>query len=1207
MPAAEGPPQEEAQRALKLAEETGQKVEVESERGERTSVFANPDGFSFTLEHHSVPVRVAEPGGGWQSPDATLERRADGTIGPRASSARMAFSGGADEAPLARISEGGRSLELDWKGELPTPILDGASAVYREVLPGVDLKLTATAESFQQVFVVKTPQAAANPALEELTFDLKTEGLTVRKGATGNLVAVDGGGRTVFRSPPARMWDSAGTDGTAVGKTSLDSATPGSGVATRPRQVSASGDGPAVSGDPSEQAASGTSLEPGQGDNVTRMDVKVTGNALLVVPDADMLTTTPADAFPVFIDPTVTWGESERTLLRSDGYESYGWGNGSDNNGQGVGKCGSWNGYYCGPGYVQRLYFEFAPDSLKGKRVLDATFAVTEPWAFQCSARLVDLVRTGNISSATTWASRPKELDWMVDRWVSAGRGSLCDPDSPDAPIEFNDNPEEPNENLTPTVRDFAAGKFSRLTLELRANDESDTSAWKRFRNDAVLRVVYVAVPAKPTGVGILGGSGTPLCLTDAKAPAVISDPTPALTSTPQTAAGGESGAKLRAWFRIEQQASGGSWSGSGIAGPSTGFVGDNIKVTTSWPDTLQEGGLYRYSSLTQVFYDNGTHAQSSGYTNWCYFKVDPTAPKKPTIAFGGPYIACVDDCTAAGGPGVAGSFTFGPAAEDADNKQYEYRLSAVDVDSQPAWTALPPGTVTARVVPPMAGTYVLSVRARDVLGRLGEIESVKFKVAKGDDPVGLWHFDETTGLAADSAPSGGAADAVLASPATRDDRGRRGLITRDAQGLPLADPVTDQGLALDGTTGYAATGKPVLATDASYTVSAWVRLTDGTRNATALGQDPAMSGGWYSAFYLGYRADSKKWELLTSPKDATDGNISTQVVRSVQPAALGAWTHLAAVYDHTGKVIKLYVNGELQGTQAVAPSWSSTGRLQIGRVWWRGAYHDYWKGSIDEVTAWQKALTDEEIADDADLVSADGTKAVELVAAWSAAGAADGAVSLADTISGYGRTLALQGGASVHGELVTLDGVKGAASADAPVIDATGSFTVTTQVAVDRAVLADKPDGFTGQVVGERAANGSSWGLWFKKTGSRTALNDDLEEVTVPEGRWYFGRLNGDGTLTAVQSDEAAALDAPVRLTGIFDAHTGKIALRVGTGQNDDWQQYTARPGTGEITVGAQRNGTTFDHCLAARVSDVRIWAGAMNDEDQISDLIGS
>ncbi len=52
---------------------------------------------------------------------------------------------------------------------------------------------------------------------------------------------------------------------------------------------------------------------------------------------------------------------------------------------------------------------------------------MTEPWAFQCDPRWVDLIRTDNISSATTWSSRPKELDLMVDRHVSAGRGSLCD------------------------------------------------------------------------------------------------------------------------------------------------------------------------------------------------------------------------------------------------------------------------------------------------------------------------------------------------------------------------------------------------------------------------------------------------------------------------------------------------------------------------------------------------------------------------------------------------------------------------------------------------------------------------------------------------------------------------------------------------------------------------------------------------------------
>ncbi|MFE7961351.1 hypothetical protein [Streptomyces sp. NPDC057413] len=455
----------------------------------------------------------------------------------------MTFSGGADHQPLAKIADQGSALELDWKGTLPVPVLDGANAVYREVLPGVDIKLTATVESFQEVLVVKTPQAAANPALKELTFDLKTDGLVVRKGAAGNLAAVDGSGNTVFKTPPAQMWDSAGKG------TTTDTASDTGAAPQLVRSTAVAEDGQPTPGDPSEQAASGTGLEPGQGDNVSRMDVKVTQDSLSVVPDADMLTGTPSEAYPIFIDPTVTWGESERTLLRSDGYASYGWGNGTDNVGQGVGKCGTWNGYYCGPGYVQRLYFEFAPDSLKGKRVLDATFAVTEPWAFQCDPRLVDLVRTDNISSSTTWATRPKELDWMVDQNVSAGRGSLCDPDSPDAPIEFNDNPSETNENLTPTVQDFAAGKFSRLTLEVRAHDEGDASAWKRFRNDAVLRVSYVAYPAKPTGVGLVSGSG-PVCSTNANDPTTISDPTPTLNSTPQTAAGGEGGAKLKAWFR---------------------------------------------------------------------------------------------------------------------------------------------------------------------------------------------------------------------------------------------------------------------------------------------------------------------------------------------------------------------------------------------------------------------------------------------------------------------------------------------------------------------------------------------------------------------------------------------------------------------------------------------------------------------------------
>ncbi|MFD4319851.1 LamG domain-containing protein [Streptomyces sp. NPDC058548] len=1197
VPAVDSPVLDEADLALEKAEESGQRVELESKRSEHASVFANPDGFTFTLEQHTVPVRVAKPGGGWQTPDATLERHEDGTIGPKAATAEMSFSGGGDTAPLVEIADRGRSLQLDWPGELPVPEIDGVNAVYRDVLPDVDLKMTATVESFQQVLVVNTPEAAANPALKELTFGLKTHALTLREGAAENLAAVDGSGTTIFRAPPARMWDSAGSIGEAPGLTSQ-----------LVRQTSGTADDlPPAPADPSEQAPSGTGLQPGQGDNVARMDVDVRTDALTVVPDAGMLTSTASDDYPVFIDPTVTWGSSERTLLRNDGYESYGWGNGSDDRGQGVGECGTWGVYHCGDGYVQRLYFEFAPDKLKGKQVLDATFAVTEPWSFQCDPRQVDLVRTNNISTATTWASRPAELDWMADLWVSAGRGSLCDPDSPDAPIEFNDNPQEPNENLTPTVQAFAAGKFERLTLEIRAGNESDTSAWKRFKNDAVLRVLYVAKPASPTSIGIVSGSSR-VCDTNTNDPTVTDDPKPTFTATPQTAPGGEDQAKLRTWMRLESQAADKTWSGSGIASPSTGTVPDNSKTTVVWPTNLVEGRLYRYSAATQVFTDANVQASASGYPTWCYFKVDPTAPKAPVVTFGNPYKPCSNpnDCPPYGAPGVPGTVTFKPASGDTV-VSYLYRFS------YGTWASLSGSTVTATIKPPKAGTHTLYVRAVDTLGRPGTQAAFDFKVAAGADPVGRWQFTETSGAALDSAPDGGASDATLYGAVTRDNRGRRGVITHDKDGALLDPQVVDRGLSLGGSTGYASTAGPVVTTGSSYTISAWVRLEDGSQNRTALGQDGTMTGGYYSAFYLGYRSASKKWEMRTSPKNAADGDISNQIVQSKKIATLGVWTHLAAVYDAGSSVISLYVNGEFQGTDTVAPSWTSTGKFQIGRVWWNDAYYDHWKGSIDEVTVWQNKLDESEIRDEAKAQLPGGFNAAELVADWAATGAAG--ADIADTTSGYGKALTLTGGAIVDGEDLVFDGIDGAASYKGPLVDDMGSFTVTTRVALDRTKINAKSVGYIGQVLGQRTADGSAWGLWYEIVDTKT---DDVEvtlpngdvdmiQVRVPLGYWHFGRLNADGDFSSVRSDQEAVLGAAVRLTGVYDAQDGTISLRVGTTLNGEPKTFTAEVGTGELAIGKGISAGSWRYFLPTRVSDVRVWSGAVHNETQIATLIGS
>ncbi|RPK81244.1 LamG domain-containing protein [Streptomyces sp. ADI98-10] len=1172
----------EEERLLREAKDSGQRVEVTGDRTAYSTVFANPDGMTFTLEHSTVPVRAAKSGG-WVEPVTTLVRRTDGTVGPEASAATMSFSGGGKTRPLASIVDQGRSLAVHWPDSLPEPVLEGSTAVYRDVLPDVDLRVNATAESFQHVLVVKTPEAAKHPRLEELTFGLQTEGLAVRKGAAGNLTAVDGSGLTVFRAPPARMWDSAGSADAVRAKSSSSRATAEAG--THADQ---------------EASDSGKGVEPGQGDKVARMEVRVGKGSLTVVPDASMLSRTDPSAFPLFIDPVVTWGEAERTLLRSDGYESYGWSNGDDGLGKGVGKCGTWSGYYCGPGYVQRLYYEFSPAELKGKHVLDATFKVTEPWAFQCDPRWVDLVRTDNISASTTWSSRPKERDLMVDRHVSAGRGSLCDPDSPDAAIEFNDNPDESNENLTPTVRDFAAGKFARLTLQLRAHDEGDTAAWKRFKNDAVLSVKYVGKPAVPVNVGITSGAGT-VCSPSSSDPAVISDPTPQVVGKPKTMAGGESQANLRIRWRTER------WDGSAwvvaqtdIDSPTSGYVGNLSVQSRSLPTALAEGVSYRLKALTLSYFEGGTNRLNTGYSPPCYFKVDNTAPKAPTVKLQAPYSQCLPNaCAAGGGPGVVAKARFTPAAGDTNIVDFQYRLTESE-----AWkTVCKPGSpciFEAAITPVKSGTQRLYVKAKDSLGRWGAQQVLDFLVASGEGPVARWRFDEATGAAKNSVAGGSAHDASLIGTAVRDDRGRRGVITHDADGVPLESPVTDRGLSLDGSGAAAATARPVVETRSAYTVSAWARLNTREKDAIVLSQD----GAKYSSFLMWYETSYNSWVFGVKEKDEDNGQAYFGVVGRA-PAVTGAWTHLAGSYDPATKELKFYVNGVFQGTRVTPGGWSSSGAFNVGRYLWNGQRNWNFNGSIDEVAVWQRRLEDSEIADEARLLTSEGFAGAELVADWSPTGGSGTAVT--DGTSGYGRTLNLAGGAAIQDGEIVFDGVDDVATSSGAPLDDTGSFTATTAVALDREQVLAKSVGYTGQVFGQRTASGSSWGFWYQMTGKDTVLDPETGlEVTQPVGKWHFGRLNGDGTLTSVVSDDVVSLDGVVRLTGTFDAQAGTISLYTGHVQNGDDKAYTAQAGTGDLAVAAAHMGGAWKNHLPARISEIRLWAGAMAGSAQIDAHVG-
>ncbi|MEU1170166.1 hypothetical protein [Streptomyces microflavus] len=115
--------------ALEEAAESGRPVEVLAERTEYTQTMANPDG-TLTLTQSTEPQRVRGANGSWRDTDATLERRQDGSVGPKGAVVDLRFSGGGAGEDLVRLGGQRGAMTLAWPGPLPKPVLEGATATH---------------------------------------------------------------------------------------------------------------------------------------------------------------------------------------------------------------------------------------------------------------------------------------------------------------------------------------------------------------------------------------------------------------------------------------------------------------------------------------------------------------------------------------------------------------------------------------------------------------------------------------------------------------------------------------------------------------------------------------------------------------------------------------------------------------------------------------------------------------------------------------------------------------------------------------------------------------------------------------------------------------------------------------------------------------------------------------------------------------------
>lgn len=195
----------------------GSRVEVLSERTESSETFVNPDG-SFTSEVSDGIARVRDvsAAGGWRTVDLDLKSNSDGTFSPMSPVDDLELNGGGAGSaakPLLTLKKtNSQWLSLGWVGgDLPKPTIDGNTATYKDVRPGVDLLVQATRTGFEQSLVLHS--APANPADARVTLPITAHGLDFADHGDSD-VSVTAAGKTLGGVGRALVSDASVNPGT---------------------------------------------------------------------------------------------------------------------------------------------------------------------------------------------------------------------------------------------------------------------------------------------------------------------------------------------------------------------------------------------------------------------------------------------------------------------------------------------------------------------------------------------------------------------------------------------------------------------------------------------------------------------------------------------------------------------------------------------------------------------------------------------------------------------------------------------------------------------------------------------------------------------------------------------------------------------------------------------------------------------------------
>ena len=239
-------------------------------------------------------------------------------------------------------------------------------------------------------------------------------------------------------------------------------------------------------------------------------------------------------------------------------------------------------------------------------------------------------------------------------------------------------------------------------------------------------------------------------------------------------------------------------------------------------------------------------------------------------------------------------------------------------------------------------GSHALTAVARDTAGNLRTSAAVTVQVSNQPPPAGsglvaAYGFDEGTGTVASDASGHGNTGTIAGAIWTP---GRFG-----------------QSLEFDGVADWvtvAASGE--LNFTSAMTVEAWVYATEaGGWRSVVFKEAPGEIRDHNYGLYSGFAAQGPGGHVLL------DGFADNVKAHAPAVIVLNRWTHVATTYD--GSVLRAYVDGvERAAVAAAGPINVTGGVLRIGG---NSIYGDFFKGQIDEVRLYSRALSPAEIATD--------------------------------------------------------------------------------------------------------------------------------------------------------------------------------------------------------------------------------------------------